>query len=68
MLRDSKKSHIKCFKDEMTKEERMRESASILEKHPNTIPIIVEQLPTSKLMAFDKKKCFDDIFFFFWKK
>ena len=56
MIRDNKKNQIKSFKDELTKEERMKESASILERHPNTIPIIVEQLPTSKLMAFDKKK------------
>ena len=47
------------YQKQFTFQERQLECKTIMEKHPETIPIIVEKSLKSKLETSDKKKCFD---------
>lgn len=44
------------FKDELSFEERKKESTNIRKKYPQSIPIIVEKAKNSKVQDIDKKK------------
>ncbi len=44
------------FKTEYSLEDRKAESARILEKYPDRIPVICEKLERSKMEVIDKKK------------
>ena len=54
------------YQKQYTFQERQLECKSIMEKHPETIPIIVEKNLKSKLELSDKKKFFSNISFDFY--
>ncbi|KAK4265977.1 hypothetical protein QN277_026956 [Acacia crassicarpa] len=47
---------VKCFKNEFTFEERLKESQSIAAKYPDRVPVIIEKYSNTDLPELDKKK------------
>ncbi|XP_054806719.1 autophagy-related protein 8i-like [Prosopis cineraria] len=47
---------MKCFKDEFTFEERLKESQSIAAKYPDRVPVVIEKYSRTDLPELDKKK------------
>ncbi|KAI9123263.1 hypothetical protein K1719_006152 [Acacia pycnantha] len=48
--------NVKCFKNEFTFEERLKESQSIAAKYPDRVPVIIEKYSRTDLPELDKKK------------
>ena len=49
-------SHTFKFKQEISEAERIKQSEEIIKKYPESIPLIVEKHPNSRLMPLSQKK------------